>query len=503
MALYIGQFQVYTGSKQQRSCPTPGPDHRAAAAGDGVNLFMVSDEKRELFERMPVPKAVASMAVPTIISQLISLIYSLVDTFFIGQTGNSYMVAAVTVSFTLFMMTIAFANLFGIGGGSLVARLMGVGKEQDARKVSAFSVWGALAIALCYSLLIALFLNPILRGLGASDSTIGFAKQYVWLVVILGSTPSILSTTCAHLLRNVGSARQASMGLSGGGILNIILDPLFMFVLLPDGWEIVGAALATLLSNVASCIYLLIVIARMSGSGILTLNPRELHGIRKEDIRGLFAVGVPSAILTGLFDVANIFLNALMAGHGDLPLAAVGIVMKAERLPNAVNIGLCQGMLPIVAYNYASGNRKRMNDVIHFVRVSGLLISVCSLALFEVFAGPVVHLFLNTSSGNPEDALKTLAFAGTFLRIRCLASPSQFLNYHSSYCLQAAGNGRDTLVHAIVREIVFYIPFMILFDRFLGMYALVAAVVAGETCGGLFALWLLHRWQRHQTVKES
>ncbi len=457
------------------------------------------DSRKELFETIPVPRALAAMAVPTIISQLINLIYSLADTFFIGQTGNSYMVAAVTVSFTLFMMTIALANLFGIGGGSLVARLMGVGREEDARRASAFSLYGALGIALGYSLLLALFLNPLLVFLGASPETIDYAREYVWLVVIIGGVPSILSASGAHLLRNVGCSRQASIGLSGGGILNIILDPLFMFVLLPDGREIFGAALATMLSNTVACIYILAVIARLSRTTPLTLRPTVLRGLTWNDVRQVLNVGVPSAILTGLFDVANIVLNALMSGYGDLPLAAVGIVMKVERLPNAVNVGICQGMLPIVAYNYSSGNRTRMNEVIRFARRAGLAISLVSVIFFEVSAPAVVRLFLNTSAGNVEDAMSTLAFAGTFLRVRCLASPFQFLNFHSSYCMQAMGDGRDTLLHAVVRELVFYIPFMFVLNRF-GVNALVFGVVLGEGCGAVFALFLLRHWLKKQHI---
>ncbi len=452
---------------------------------------MKTDDKKELFETMPVPRAIAAMAIPTIISQLINLIYNMVDTFFIGRTGNSYMVAAVTVAFTLFMMTIAFSNLFGIGGGSQVARMIGSGRDADAKKVSAFSFYSTIVIALSYSLLIGVFMDPILRILGASDSTMGFARQYVWLVVVIGSLPTILSMMSAHLLRNVGYSKQASIGLSGGGILNIVLDPLFMFVLLPKGWEVLGAALATLLSNIASCIYMLIMLNKVSKTSALSIRFPDIFGIQREDIKGVFTVGVPSAILTGLFDVANIFLNALMAVHGDLALAAVGIVMKVERLPNAINIGICQGMLPIVAYNFSSGNRDRMKSTINTARFYGLGISLMSLALFQVFAAPLVRIFLSTSAGDAAAALTTIGFAVIFMRIRCVASPFQFLNYHTSYCMQAMGDGFGTLLHAVVRELVFYIPFMFLLDGLAGENGLASALVAGEACGAIFALLLL------------
>lgn len=464
---------------------------------------MTDNSKKELFESLPVPKALTTLAVPTIISQLINLVYNLVDAIFIGRTGNSYMMAAVTLAATLFMMDIAFSNLFGIGGGSLIARLIGKGREDDAKKVSAFSFYSSIVIAILYSAFVLALLDPLLILFGASDNTIGFAKQYVIPVVIIGNIPVILSAACSHLLRNAGYSKHASIGLSGGGILNIFLDPLFMFVILPDGLEVLGAALATLISNIASCIYMIITISKISKISPLSMSIKDAKSIGREEIRDVFAVGVPSAVLTGLFDVANIVLNALMSVHGDLELAAIGIVMRAERLPNAINIGLCQGMLPIVAYNYSSGNQKRMREVINTARLYGLVISFMSIAVFEIFASPIIKIFMSTSSGEAETAAMTVALAVGFIRLRVLASPVQLLNYHTSYCLQAMGSGKYTLLHAVFRELVFYIPLMFLLDRLNGATGLASALPAGELCGALFAMWLLKRWLGKGEGKEK
>ena len=333
--------------------------------------------KDEMFANAPVLEALAVMAVPTIISQLINLIYNMVDAFFIGRTGNSYMMAATTITLTMVMLNVAFSNLFGVGGGSLVARLMGRREPGYARQVSAFSVYGAITLAVTYSVLVGVFLDPVLRLLGASDATIGFARQYALIVIVLGSLPSILSLTLAHLLRNAGYSGQASLGLSMGGVLNMALDPLFMFVLLPRGQEVVGAAIATTLSNVIACLYLLIAVKKATAEAPLSMRLRDAIGLEKHFVRDIFSVGVPSAMLTGMFDLANICLNVISAAHSDLVLAAMGIVMKVERLPNAINVGLSQGMMPIVAYNYASGNEERMNEVIRKTRYIGALRDFC------------------------------------------------------------------------------------------------------------------------------
>lgn len=452
---------------------------------------MDAGDKKELFEGMPIPKAIAVMAMPTIVSQLVNLIYNIADTFFIGRSGNTNMVAAVTLVFPLFMMTSSFSSLFGIGGGSLVARLIGQGSDDQAQKVSAFSFYGALAAAFVYSAVIALFLTPILHFLGASSATVDYARQYVWAAIILGGVPTILAGTGAHLLRNVGYAKQASIGLSGGGILNMALDPLFMFVLLPKGWEVLGAALATMLSNAISFAYLLAMLIKVSGVSAVSVAPVRIKGIERRYVRETLTVGIPSAVLALLYDAANIVLNALMAAYGDLALAAIGIVMKAERLPTVINIGICQGMLPIVAYNCASGDHGRMKQAIRTARNVGLLVAGFSIVLFEVFAAPIVQFFLDTSVGSRGDSLKTIAFAVIFLRIRCLVAPSQLFNYHTSYCMQAIGDGPDTLLHAIVREIVLYIPLMLILNHVWGIYALAGTLVISESGAAVFASVLL------------
>ena len=461
------------------------------------------NDKRHLFETMPVPRALATMAIPTIISQVINLVYNMVDAFFIGRTGNAYMMAATTVTLTLTMMMVAFANLFGIGGGSLIARLMGEKKPEVARSASAYSFYGAVALSLGFSLFIGLFMTPVLDFLGASEATLDYARQYAALVIVLGALPSILSQTLAHMVRNAGYSAQASIGLSAGGILNMLLDPLFMFVLLPRGQEVTGAAAATLISNVIACGYLLLTYRRASARAPLSLRWRDARRLEGVYRRKLYNVGVPSAILTGLFDVANIFVNIFASAHSDLVLAGMGIVMKVERIPNAVNVGICQGMMPIVAYNYSSGNHPRMKATMHTARLCGLTVSAVSILLLELFAHPVTHVFLSTAKDNADTALLTVGYATLFLRIRCLASPMQFLNYHSSFCMQAMGEGRATLLHAFVRELVFYIPLMFLLDRLFGECGLAAALPIGETCGAVFALLLLRHIIRRAQKKES
>ena len=287
-------------------------------------------DKNKLFGEMPIPKALYAMAVPTIISQLINLIYNMVDAFFIGRTGNAYMMAATSITLTLVLMNIALANLFGTGGGSLVARLMGAGRPDRAKQVSAFSVYGAILASLVYSGLVAAFNVPLLRFLGASENTLGFARQYSLVVTCLGSLPSILSMTLGHLLRNAGYSGKASFGLSGGGILNVVLDPLFMFVLLPPGNEVLGAAIATALSNLAACLYLLFAYHPMTWQQLVFLLLSGVGGAGGQfSITAAYAHAPAKEI--SVFDYSQVLFAALWGflAWGEIPdyLSVIGYVI--------------------------------------------------------------------------------------------------------------------------------------------------------------------------------
>ncbi|MBQ0146057.1 MAG: cation transporter [Lachnospiraceae bacterium] len=452
------------------------------------------NEKKDLFEKVPVPKALLTFALPTVISQLINLIYNLADTFYVGRTGNPYMIASVSLAFTLFVMTVSIANLFGIGGGGMISRLMGKGENERAKKVSAFSFYGSLIAAAAYSLIVGLFMVPILKLFGASENTMKYSMQYTWIVVVAGTIPVVLSQTMAHFLRNTGYSKQASIGLSAGGILNMILDPLFMFVILPPGMEVIGAATATLLSNIIAMLYFFFMIRKVSAVTPITLSIKECRSIAGEDRKEVISVGIPSAILPGLYDLSNIFLNAKMAVHGDIQLAAIGIVLKVERLPNAIGLGISQGMLPLVAYNFAAKNKKRMQDAINTARWSGIIIIVFTVLLYELFAEQIVSAFISTTSGPSAESLAVIGFATMFLKIRSLASIPMFLNYHTSYCLQAMGDGKGTLIHSVARQLVFYIPIMFLFDALFAEKGIAWSLLVGEILGAITALVLLERW---------
>lgn len=446
-------------------------------------------ENKLLFEEMPVPKAVMTMAVPTIVAQLIILIYNMADTFFIGRTNDPFMVAGASLILPLFNVTIAVANIAGVGGGTLVARLLGRAQPEDARAVASFSLrFSALGGAL-FSLLTALFMAPLLRLLGASDDTFDFARKYASCVIVVGAVPTVLSMTMGNLLRNVGCAKQAGFGVSLGGVINILLDPLFMFVILPRGNEILGAGIATALSNCITCAYFLTVIARL-GSPVLTLSQR-VGMPKRAHLRSFFAVGLPAAVGPFLFDLDYIVIDRLMAAHSDRALAAVGIVLKVERLPLNAGVGLCLGMVPLAAYNYAAGNLRRMDEVLTFTRRTGIVISLVSIVLYEIFAPDLIRVFLN-------DAL-TVEYGSRFLRVRALATIVMFLSFIYVHFFQGVGRGGYALGLAVIRWGLINIPMLFLLDALFGELGLVWAQLVSDSIMA-FGSFLFYRRFRRKTV---
>ena len=427
--------------------------------------------KDDIFQKLPVPAALRKMILPAVASQLIVLIYNMADTFFVGQTKDPYMVAATSLILPVFNITLCLAGLAGIGGGSLISRLLGVSKEDEARRVSAFSLYLGLGVAALFSVGIGVFMHPLLNLLGAGANTYEYARQYALCVIVFGGIPTVLSNVLSNLIRSIGLSRQASAGIILGGLLNIVLDPLFMFVLLPKGYEVLGAGIATALSNFIAFLYFVVVLLRLGRNSVVTFSPRV--GLpSKSSVFAVFAVGVPSALTTFLFDLDYVIIDKLMTTYHDLAMAAIGVVLKIERFPLNVGIGICQGMMPLVAYSLTAGHEKRMNDTIRYSRRVGLLVAAASILLYELFAAQLSNLFI------PDE--QTVALASEFLRVRVLATPLMFVSFFTVYLFQAFGKGKIALFLGVTRWLVFNIPMLFVLNGLFGMFGIVWAQVCAD-----------------------
>lgn len=420
---------------------------------------MIDPSEKYLFEAMPVPKAVATLAIPTIISQIVTMIYNLADTFFIGQLGNPAMVAAVSLVSPWFNLLTALGNLFGLGGSSLISRMLGNQNHQDIKHVSAFSVWCGAAFTVIFSLLSYLYRTPLLNFLGASADTYPYAESYLFWVVVLGGVPTMVSLTLAHLLRSEGHAKPASAGMMFGGLLNVALDPILIFVF---HMEVTGAAIATAISNTASVVFFVIQYMRLKNKTSVSLNPKHFTFRFTWPI---FSVGLASALATTLANASNMVMVRLASGYGDIPVAAYGIVKRIDQLPLNISMGLCQGFMPLVGYNFASKNYDRMRRVSTFSWKTALVMSACFVACFAAFAPGILHLFI------PEEQTSTLG--AQFLRIACLAVPLTSVNFLISYTLQAMGKGIQSAALTFSRQGLLNIPLLILMNATIGLFGMI------------------------------
>lgn len=455
------------------------------------------DNKRDLFEKMPVPKALATLAIPTIISQLITMIYNLADTFFIGMANDPSQTAASSLAFTLVFMMNCIPNLFGVGGGSLISRLMGEKKDEDAGNVASFSFYFTLISAAVYSVVVLAFMDPMLKFLGATDGSLPFARQYAFWVVVIGAVPATLSMTMAQLLRSEGLASKASIGLGFGGVMNIILDPIFMFLILEPGNEVKGAAIATMISNVLVLGYFIVVYFNIRKKTVLSLDPRRLL-LDKKYVKSVFAVGIPSALGSFLACLSNIVINNLASGYsylyGDVPVAAIGIAKKIDMLPMNVGFGLSQGMMPLVAYNFASGDHKRMRAIARTARNAGMAFAAFCIILFQLLAPQIAGIF----NGHEQ----TVEMSTDFLRILCLAVPFMIFNLQISFTFQAMGMGKQSLVLSSLRQGVVNIPLLFVMNNLFGLYGIVWTQLISDVMTGIVS-YAVYRHSLGKLMKEA
>lgn len=441
----------------------------------------VALREKHIYADLPVAKAVATMIVPTIISQIITVIYNMADTWYVGLTGDAAAVAAISLCLPVYNIMTAIANLFGIGGSSVITRAIGTDHHHRARRAFVLALRGALIGAACYSLLLALVARPLLLRIGGDAQSIDLAVWYTRITIVMGGIPTILSATLAHLVRCTGSAKTASVGITIGAVLNMVLDPLFMFVLLAPGNEVIGAAIATALSNLVSMVFFLVYIVHHHEVSIFRFT-LESHRSVKITTWDIMKSGIPSFFLLAAAQISNFFLNGMVADIGaSAAVAGVGVVRKIDSLAYATNQGITQGMLPIVAYCYASRRISRMKAVVMFASVCTVVFSlICSICSY-LFAPYLIGFFIN----DPD----TIMYGTRFLRILCIAVSIYPLLFVIIAVFQAVGEGVkpfalsllhkgsfDILLFFVVRKL-FGLDYILWVTPFMAAVALIVGLV--------------------------
>lgn len=410
-----------------------------------------------LFSETPVRRAVLALAVPTVISQIITVLYNMADTFFIGQLNDPNQVAAATVAMPAFAALTALSNLFGIGGASKISRCLGKKDTETAKRTAAFSIWTAFTVALLYGLLLCAVRPWLLPLLGANAETYAFCSSYVFWTITVGAVPTVLNACLSHLIRTEGYARQAGFGVAFGGLLNIALDPVFLFVF---HMQITGAAIATLLSNMAATLYFLCFLCKIRKNTVITPNPRHYSltgGIPGEVVFG----GLPSFVMMLLSCLSNSVLNRLVTSYSNEAMAGMGIAKKIDMIAFSVAQGMTQGVLPLIAYNYASGNRKRMSQSIRVTLTYTLMLACTATLTLFLFAAPITRGFI--------DNAETIAYGRNFLKILCFTCPSTAVNFMIITVFQATKQRVQPLVLSMLRKGTLDIPLMIALHHWIGI----------------------------------
>lgn len=438
-----------------------------------------------VFEDVPVKQAVLRQIVPAIASQMIALIYNLADTYFVGMLGDPRQTAAVTVVAPAFVMLTALSNLFGVGGASLMARSLGRKEGEKARQVSAISFYGGLASSFVFSLVFGILASPVLRLCGATESTYELAFGYAKWVILLGSPAVILNTLCANLVRAEGSAVHASLGVSLGGLINILLDPFFV---LPQfmGYGAVGAGMATAIANLIAAVYFIVYILARRRTTAVSLHPKYLR-FAGEHLRGILAVGIPSAVQYALTVVAIAAQSKFVSRYGTEAVAGLGIVKKLDQLPLYFSIGVSNGLLPLLAYNHAAKNRERQKRAFWFGCRISLGFSLLCLVIYEIFAPFLVGLFIG-------DAV-TREYGAAFLRIMVTAMPMMALCYPMIIQFQAMGRVKESLICSLLRKGMLDIPLLFLMDRALPLYGCMMVQPMVDTTSLLIALLFIKTYK--------
>lgn len=423
---------------------------------------MTAEERIEIFENLPVPQAVRRQIIPAVISQLIALVYQLADTYFVGLLNDPVQTAAVTVAYPAFLMVTALSNLFGVGGASALSRALGKHDADQAGQISAVSFWFGLITAAVYVLVFSVFSTPILRLTGATDATISAASGYARWVIVIGGLPTLLSVLLANLIRAEGRASKASFGLSMGGVLNILLDPLLV---LPSfaGMGAAGAGLATAISNFVSLVYFLMVILRDRNGTVLRLQPALLK-YAKVHLKPILTIGFPSALQLGLTVVAVSAQAKFVSHYPTEAVAALGITKKIDQLPLYFSIGVSSGILPLLAYTHSAGREDRRRDVFQLGVGISVGFSLFCLVLFELLAPQLAGLFIKDQT--------TIQYAASFLRRMVTAMPLMSVCYPMIIQFQAMGRAKESLICSILRKGVLDIPLLFLMDAVLPLYGL-------------------------------
>ena len=431
--------------------------------------------ENELFERAPIPKAYMKMALPVVMGMIVTLIYNLVDTYFIALTGNTNLIAGISLCAPLFTLLLAIGDIFGIGGSSVISRILGTHDTDNAREKSTFCFYVAIITGIIFTIVMLVFKKQILILLGANSETYEYAAQYYsWLM--LGSTFVIFSLVPSNLLRAEGKSMESMIGSVIGTVVNIILDPIFIFGL---GLGAAGAAIATVIGYIITCAFFVFIIQKKST--VLSVDIRNL----KLDIAAftsIFSIGLPSSITNLMQTIGITLTNRFLQPYGNDNIAIMGIVLKIVNIALLVIVGLAFGGQPLIGYNYGAGLKDRLKKIIGFgMAVTGGA-GAAFLIVLSIFARGLISKFLT--------APDMISMGATMLRWQLLGAPLMGICLILIVAFQSTGKATAAFILSACRQGIVFLPVIITLSMIAGLKGVIAAQFVSDIITTAIALIL-------------
>ena len=446
---------------------------------------MKSNKNLEVFSSMPVPKAVMKNALPAMAAMLMVLVYNLADTFFIGQTHNALLVAAVSLATPVYLIFMSLGTLFGIGGTSVISRALGEGNKEKARKSCAFCFWGCVFVGILLAALILIFIDPILNLIGASADTYEYAKSYLSIIVFAG--PFVLISNCyGNVVRTEGESGKAMLGLLLGNLINVILDPIFILAL---GLGIKGAAIATVIGNIVGAGFYISYF--LKGKSMLSIRLKDFT-VKQGIAASVLAIGVPAALGDVLMSVSQIIINSQMSHYGDMAVAGMGVAMKVITITGMICMGLGQGVQPILGYCVGAKTWKRFKEVFKFTIIFALILGTVLAAICYVFTSQIVSAFLTDQTA--------FSYAVQFARILLSTSFLFGVFYVLVNALQAMGAATPALLISMSRQGIIFIPALFILQAVVEMTGLVWAQPVADVLSILIAAILFGKTMKKMQI---
>lgn len=386
---------------------------------------------RDLFENYSIRRSVLTLAIPNMLSMLVTVIYNLADTLFIGQLGDVNQIAAISLTQPIFLILMSVGNIFGIGGGIHISRLLGVKEYEKIKSVSSLNFYIGLVVSIIFGVLILTFLDPILKLIGTSIDTYQHTKDYIQ-VLALGTPTICLQIILAVTVRSEGAPRASMVGMLIGTVLNIVLDPIMIINM---NMGMLGAAIATIIGNAASILYFLIHILKngKKGKTYLSINLKNIKPIIKDysfilkTLKSIILLGIPMSVNNLLMSYATTLINNFASSYGDDSVAALGIANRVSMISVLTFVGLAQGAQPLLAYSNSSKNYKRMNDTIKFTGILTTVIGLFVLSFIFLFSKQIVGLFIQETSSTGYESV--INYGSYFIRVLTTSAPILGLLY--------------------------------------------------------------------------